>query len=487
MTAWMIRRAAWGWLGLGLLGLVAAATRGHAQQYPPGYAPLAQTAPESLAPAVSPARGGAPYSPSSQMVTVSAATLDGIIRRLETLEAQQKKADAPEWLDMSGQKFSVKMGGRIMGDYIMFPSRNSPLGFENYVELRRLRLFMQGDGYGVFFYKFDLGFEPEANEDEPDSAVAVKDIFIGARDVPWLGKVELGYVKMPFSLEVLTSSKYISFLERGLPINYLPVRKLGFRATDHTPDQALFWQWAVFFDDFDPIDHQRISDAQGVSLVGRVVTTPYYCQDGRYFVHLGLMGNWTSDRDKQVRFQTRPETHEGPRFVDSGTFLADHYYDMGAQAAVNWGPWSVQSELFYRRTTGPAGDYDFYGAYVFASYFITGEHRAYKRSAAHFDRLKPYTNFWIVRGQEGVDWGWGAWQVVARWSYYDVSNAPLQGTLPVPDNPYVGMENNVAVGVNWYWNPYMRVMLDVTHAWAKYNYSPDGELSILGMRFQVDW
>ena len=464
-------RAPWVWT---LLLLGCWGTPLEAQTFPAG-APM------------DPARGFGSEPGSTQMVTVSAASLENILQRLEALEAQQAKAAAPEWEDVSSQKFTVKIGGRIMGDYIMFPTRHAPQDFQNYVELRRLRLFMAGEGYGVYFYKFDLGFEPEANEDEPDSAVAVKDILIGARDVPWLGKVELGYVKMPFSLEVLTSSKYISFLERALPTNYLPVRKLGFRSTNHSADESLFWQWAVFFDDFDAIEHQRVGDAQGVSVVGRAVTTPYYCQDGRYFVHLGLMGNWTSDRNHRLRMRTRPETHEGPRFVDSGTLLVDDYFDMGAQMAVNWGPWSVQSELFWRHTQGPAGNYDFYGAYAFASYFITGEHRAYKRSAAHFDRLKPYTNFWVVRGQDGVDWGWGAWQIVARWSFYDVSNAPLQGTLPVPDNPYAGVETNVAVGVNWYWNPYARVMLDWTYAWADYNHTPNGELSILGMRFQVDW
>ncbi len=430
----------------------------------------------------------APGSPvDGRMVTMSAATLEDIVRRLEALEAQQRQATAPEWVDVSNEKFKIKYGGRIMGDYVMFPAVNTPLDYRNYVELRRLRFFMQGDGFGVFFFKFDLGFEPEGAEDEPDSAVAVKDVFIGARDVPWLGKVELGFVKQPFSLEVLTSSKYISFMERALPTNYLTVRRLGFRATNHTADQSVFWQWAAFFDEFSDVDHQRIGNAQGFSLVGRAVTTPYYCQDGRYFVHLGVMGNWTRDRDHRVRWRARPEIHEGPRFVDTGTIAADEYYDLGAQMAVNWGPLSVQSELFYKRTLGTGSDFNSYGAYAFVSYFLTGEHRAYRRSAAHFDRLKPYTNFWVVRGDGGIDWGWGAWQLLARWSYIDVSNAPALGTLPNPDNPYVGKENNLGVGVNWYWNPYMRVMVDWTHGWTKYNYSPDGELDIVGVRFQVDW
>ena len=345
-------------------------------------------------------------------VTVNASTLQSILDRLDTLEARMQKEEQDSgWFDTSGQKFKNKIGGRIMGDYVLFPHQDSASlarfgDIQNYAEFRRMRIFFSGEGYGVFIYKFDLGFEPEGlNPNDGQSGVAIKDMYIGAKEVPWLGRIELGSVKEPYSLEMLTSSKYIKFMERAMPVGFRPTRRVGFRAKNHTADQSILVHWGVFFDDVDDIEHEAIGDNQGLSLIGRLVTTPYYCQDGRYLVHLGVMGAWSDDRDNQVRFRTRPETHEGPRLVDSGTIAADTYYDMGFQGAVVWGPASVQSEVFYKRVLGATQDYDFYGAYVFASYFLTGEHRTYKRQNGYFDRIHPLTNLWFVRTADGLDVG----------------------------------------------------------------------------------
>ena len=421
----------------------------------------------------------------TRSVTISASTLQSILDRLDTLEARmQKEEEESSWLDTSGAKFKNKIGGRIMGDYVMFPNQNRASvarfgDLQNYTEFRRMRIFFSGEGYGVYIYKFDLGFEPEGqNPNDGDAAVAIKDMYIGAKHVPWLGRVELGHVKEPYSLEMLTSSKYIKFMERAMAVGFRPTRRVGFRAKNHSADESWLVHWAVFFDDVSDVEHERVSDNQGLALVGRIVNTPYYCQDGRYLVHLGLMGAWNDDRDNSVRVRTRPEIHEGPRLVDSGTITADTYYDMGFQGAVVWGPASVQSEVFYKRVLGTARDYDFYGAYVFASYFLTGEHRPYKRTSGHFDRIRPFTNLWFVRTADGLDVGWGAWELAARWSYFDVRQGP---------GADAGVENNMAVGVNWYWNPHMRMMLDWTHAWTKYNIGPNNDVDILGIRFQVDY
>jgi phosphate-selective porin OprO/OprP len=190
------------------------------------------------------------------------------------------------------------------------------------------------------------------------------------------------------------------------------------------------------------------------------------------------MGAWTESGDGAVRWRTRPEVHEGPRLIDSGTLLAEDHYDLGAQAAAVLGPLSIQSELFYKRTQGLTQDFDIYGAYAFVSFFLTGEHRPYKRSSAAFDRVQPNSNFGFVRGKEGRDGGWGAWEAVARWSYYDVAAGTGQDA---------GKENNLTAGFNWYWNPNMRMMMDWTHGWTQYNVGDDNELDIIGLRMQVDF
>ena len=63
------------------------------------------------------------------------------------------------------------------------------------------------------------------------------------------------------------------------------------------------------------------------------------------------------------------------------------------EAAAVMGPFSVQSEYISTtvQTDDPAisSDPDFSGWYVYGSWFITGESRAYKTSSGTFDRIKP--------------------------------------------------------------------------------------------------
>ena len=61
-----------------------------------------------------------------------------------------------------------------------------------------------------------------------------------------------------------------------------------------------------------------------------------------------------------------------------------------------------------------------YGAYVYCSYFLTGENRIYERFGQHgaqFGRNVPYSNFFWVPGCCGP----GAWEVKARTSYLDLN------------------------------------------------------------------
>ena len=118
----------------------------------------------------------------------------------------------------------IKLGGRIQADFatidvdsdlsdamdINDPTDPSRIGGDGEgVELRRTRLCVSGDLYDRIVFKSQFDF---AGGD-----VAIKDQYIGMKNIPYLGTVLVGHVKEPFSLEQLTSSKYLTFMERSLP------------------------------------------------------------------------------------------------------------------------------------------------------------------------------------------------------------------------------------------------------------------------------
>lgn len=429
----------------------------------------------------------------TQTVSTLNAEMAALRNRLDKLE-QQAEAESEEssWKNVSGEKWKSKFGGRIMGDYVMWADQDTGYldrfgDFDNYMEFRRIRMFMSGEGYGVYIYKLQFDFEPEAIRGGPDSAVSLKDAYVGMKDVPYFGTVYLGHKKAPLSMEELTSSKYITFMERALPNIFAPSRQVGFTSFNTTPGEAIGWATGIYFEDVDDVDHERVADAQGIQLVSRLWGTPYYCEGGRHLFHWGVSSEWSDDADKNLRWRSRPEIHEGNpnsgRTIDSGGFVSDNHYTTQCEAALVWGPASLQSEFFYNSADTANGDLDFYGAYAQASWFLTGENRVYERDRGAFGRVKPFTNFWVVPGSDGVDVGWGGWEVAARWSYLDLASGP---------GANAGQQNDMTFGVNWYWNPHTRFMFNWIHPFNDYNVATnngfaDGSGDIFACRLQVDF
>lgn len=409
----------------------------------------------------------------------------GLEARLAALEAllADRSGVAPCWEDVSDERFSVHVGGRFMGDMVLFPHQDAESravygDMENYFEFRRLRLAMEGEGYGVFDYECQLEFEPE------ERAVMLKDVWAGVHEIPLLGYVRFGWLKQPFALDEWTSSKYTTFLERALPVHvWAPAERTGICAFGHSPAETVTWGYGAFFDDVDELLHERVSDNQGVGAVVRCTWNPVYEADGRGVLHLGAAYTYRDDADDLVRFDVRPEIHEGVKLLDTGPFPAYAYHVVGTETAAIYGPASVQGELFATWVEGSRGqaDMEFYGAYLFASYFLTGENRVYERTRATFGRVRPITNFWVVPTARGTSLGWGAWELTARWSYLDLSDSALSSRLR-------GQMHDLTLGVNWYWNPHTRMMLNWIHAWtALPELATTTGTDVLAMRFQIDF
>jgi phosphate-selective porin OprO/OprP len=116
---------------------------------------------------------------------------------------------------------------------------------------------------------------------------------------------------------------------------------------------------------------------------------------------------------------------------------------------------------------GQGDDTYFQGLYGLVSYFLTGETRPYSRSAGEFLRLRPKKNFSLK------DKTWGALEAALRYSYLDLDENGING----------GILSDVTLGLNWYFNPNMRVMFNYIFA----NRNGYGDADIVQTRFQVDF
>jgi phosphate-selective porin OprO/OprP len=359
----------------------------------------------------------------------------------------------------------VRIDGRIMADAGFFiddeelkrsfddpDDASDDTDFEDASEMRRVRL---GIG-GMLHQNINFRLDYELSGGDLDA----RDVFIGIRDLPYVGLLRVGHQREPMSL-VQQSSKYRPMMESPLAWTFSPERNTGIRATKLGFDKRLNGSYGVF----------RETDTTGTSvgkddyhLTARVAGLPYLDEENDRRVHLGLAYSHQEATDDAVRYRARPESHLAPQLVDTGSIPADDIGVLGLEAAAQCGPYTLVAEYLQSSIDsidGSAPVLD--GYYLMAGYILTGETREYSSRDAGFRGIRPDKNF--------GDGNWGAAEVVAQISQLDLNDKAVSG----------GELTTYSAGFNWYLNVNTRVMLSYVYA----DLEDVDQMHILQTRFQV--
>jgi phosphate-selective porin OprO and OprP len=394
--------------------------------------------------------------------------------------------------------FSLHLGGRLMTDEVWWaqspglkqsatPPAGSPLGaltgvgpgIGNLLDgffVRRARVVADGVIFQTIEFKTEFDFENY-------NSISFDESYVGARDLPFIDTVRFGQTHVPFGLEAYTSSRFLPMLERSPLFDafYQEFAPGVFTNTTFLDQRVTTQHMFHRIDNFSQFNGASFGDGK-YAYSGRVSALPVYEDDGRCLLHLGLAyqfrkgtipldfnGGTTlpSQPDPQVagtsdlvRFRARPSIRDavgaqgnGARVVDTGNIIADHVQAVNGELLVYHGPLWVQSETCvavvnnaeYPASANAArvGDLTYYGTYAQVGCFLTGESRGYDRRFGKYDRVRPLENFFLVRDEDGrTQYGLGAWEIVYRYSYVNLSDGPVQG----------GTYGEHTVGLNWYWN-----------------------------------
>lgn len=418
----------------------------------------------------------------------------GIEDRIKELEKKLEKMEKAEAAakKKAASKPSVTVGGRFFTDAVLFGQDDASVtalgDAQDSIYFRTARFFAEGKLFDVYFYKMEIDFAYRDTSANPSTAGRPRftDVYMGIRELPFLNTVQVGHFKEPFSLEELTSNRYITFMERSLANVFSPQRNMGVMASNSSTAERYSWAVGVFRHMGD-VPPYVASDENGMAVTGRVTALPWYdcATEGRGLFHVGLGGSYREwDDTSDLRFRQREEIAVGPYVVDTGGLAGvENYTLIGPEMAFVYGPFSIQSEYMTAMVNRGAGlsDPTFHGMYVQTSYFLTGEHRPYKKCNGVFDRVKPNENFFRVRATDcNIYTGKGAWELAYRYSWLDLDDRDA-GILG-------GWASDHTFGVNWYLNPYMRLM-------ANYIYSTDSiandgdtvNLHVMAMRAQIDF
>ncbi len=357
----------------------------------------------------------------------------------------------------------MRIGGRLHNDWTWIGAdsaiRDEFTDTNDGVQFRRARLYIRGDAHDFMHWRLQFDFA--------GSDVAFRDVYAAFTDIlPF--RVAVGQFKEPFSLDELTSSNNITFIERALPTAFAPSRNVGIMFSDSVMDQQMTWAAGVFRE---TDDRGRAVASSGYNATGRVTYTPIYENEGADVLHLGAAYTYKNPQDNEYRVRQRPEAGITERFIDTQSpagqdISTDNVGILGLETAWVNGPFSLQGEYMKAMADGKGAqqDVDFDGWYVQGSYWLTGENRNYSRGSGTFGYVNPIDNF-------GKDGGLGAWELAARYSELDLNDKNIEG----------GKLENITVGLNWHLNPNARVMWNYVNADRK----QIGKADIYMMRLQV--
>lgn len=420
--------------------------------------------------------------------------------KVETLEKTVEKQQSTwDTLVRSGTSNStMKISGRIHMDSWSFPETSPGINAmetgdfadspQNRVGFRRLRFGVGGDLSDYMFYKIEMEFAGGNN-------VEFRDAYLGFSDLAFFDEVRIGNQKRPYGLDQWNSSRYTVFLERPFVVEAInqDARRLGILSLGYSDDLRYNWQYGAFNRRNIQDEGFAINDNFQGEVVGRLATTAWYdeASDGRGYLHLGLSGvvgeSDPNPAETEERYRTRPEARSSSRWIDTGPIAgAEHFEMMGLESVLNLGPLQVTSEYMNVWSHRDGDVLHFNGAYVYVAYFLTGEHMPWERKTGQLGRVKPFENFFLVDTcRDGVQGGWGAWQVAARYSYADFSD----------DDIFGGVGQSFTLGLNWYWNANANMQFNWVHGQIDdrlvtvggADVLTFGSYDILGARLRIDF
>ena len=222
-------------------------------------------------------------------------------------------------LEFKTDEHKFRIGGRAQHDFTLVGNDGDGNVGSSEQQFRRARIYLSGTAWEYWDWKFQFDLE-----DADDSSMSIEDAFIKYKG--WgPASVTIGQRKAPFSLNELTSSKYITFIERAVPSNLFTSESIGIgnrspgitldnTGKNHTLAGGFYLMRQRSGNEADSISERKIDDGWGVT--ARATWLPINVS-GKQLVHTAAAFGYKHYPNKTVnRFRVRPGVSEGDRIVD---------------------------------------------------------------------------------------------------------------------------------------------------------------------------
>jgi phosphate-selective porin OprO/OprP len=344
----------------------------------------------------------------------------------------------------------------IDGAYFFDQNAYNPIG--NGVTIRRARFAIKAILHNNWYGEIDLDFA--------GSQVEMKDMIVGYRFSETNGwkknlSFRAGNFKEGFSMETVTTSRYVTFIERSLVSKFAPSRHIGLQVRKY--DKYWLVYAGVHFNDLGSFEEAGISQArnkktgmdEGVSYTGRAVLR-LPLEDDMIF-HLGAGYSYRTPKTSwespnSYRHSTRTISNiNRKKYLDTDDITNVESRSLAnLEVVAAWHGLMFQSEYIMSGLKGTdlngvtgINDTKADGFYAQAAWLMFGGHYQYNSGEAEFTRVK--------RGKD-----WGDLELAVRYDYINMNDFDA--------HIYGGGANAYTVGLNYHVNYNVKLMLNYTYA-----------------------
>ncbi|MCE9533308.1 MAG: hypothetical protein K8T89_19600 [Planctomycetes bacterium] len=318
------------------------------------------------------------------------------------------------------------------------------------------------------------------------------DVFIGLTALPVVRELRVGYFREPFSLEGMTGVPFLTFMERS-PLNPLdPARNWGIAGYWWPDSERTVLAFGMFRDGTNSAGLSQ-GDQDAWAYTTRFTGLPIYepGDDNFRLVHLGMALSQRNPNNGVVSFNPGSGLSllavvDNPAipFLPAVAIPASTQQLYNLQAAYVRGPLSVQSEWFGTTIQQiDAGVVFLHGFYAQASYFLTGEHRGYDRTRGAFSQVKVHHP--VIRTRDVPGGGCGAFEVAARYSFYNFSSSNLPPAMDGTSSR--ALLRQMELEMNWYLNDNTRIMFNYTLPFVDKVDRVATSANVFGIRAALYW